>query len=1242
MATPAWKDVMRQCGVDDMTLLSTLTNEAIAQNINERFQDSIIYTYIRDVLISVNPFRWIQGIYSEDIIQSYVGRSPIELPPHIYAVAEDSYRSMLMERDNQCCIISGESGAGKTECAKKIMEYIAAVSGGGGDSQIEHIKKMILETNPLLEAFGNAKTLRNNNSSRFGKYFEIQFTATGAPMGGVITSYLLEKSRIVDQLDGERNFHVFYQFCKGANETERSSFGVYGPESFAMLMCGNTTDVQGIDDIAEYNDMRNAMEVLGLAKDEQDSIFRILAAVMWLGNIEFKEDAREHAKVTDQSVLDFAAGLLGVPPSMLKTALEIREVETKHGLQRGTTYKVPLNNVQAYASKDALAKNVYSALFNWIVDRVNRSLEVTPGPDWMTIGVLDIYGFEVFDRNGFEQLCINYVNEKLQQIFIEFTLRLEQEEYVREGINWTPIDYFNNKIVCDLIEGRRPPGIFLVMDDVAKAVHSQGEGADRALCQRLPTAGGGNNPHFQMRGDHFLIKHYAGDVYYEANGMVERTKDKLSNDMLEVVQMSELAFLNALFPVLPDQANTKKMSTAGGMICKQADLLVKTLTKAMPHYVRCMKPNDNKDPAEFDAPRVMHQIRYLGLLDNVKVRRAGFAYRTEFKKFMDRYFLLSSRTSYAAKLTWNGDARSGSIAVLEDQPFAREEWQIGKTKIFIRHPETLFCLEDNRVNYYHNMSNRIKNAFVTWRHFKDECSTRIKRAYMAWRNYRNECVAVIQNAFRDFKEGAPYHVLKMNNEQNFRGKKERRRYSTTSIRKFFGDYLDMKKQQQLLNAMGPGAHEKVLFSSKAQVVVHPGMFRANKLSPRFLIVTDNSLYLIMLVKTKQGMEHRLDRRIPLADISQVTLSPYGDNYVVVQCPNSQAEWDVVIECDFKTELVGWLSAKGSLSNNVQFADVIQYEMKKKKKNKIKFLKDDQFPEGMYKKDKVKVGSHQAASTQVAVLERKTGRLLGTNQEILPPSAAPVVKKASRGLRQMGGSKWSAPPTASGGSVSAAAPAPAKAKAAPAAAAPSPSRGGGGGPPPRGGGGPPRGRGGAPPRGGGAPPRGGGAPPRGGGAPRGGGGGGASPRGGAPPRGGGGAPRGRGGGGAPRGAGGPPRGRGGAPPRGGGGAPRGRGAGPPRGGGGGPPRGRGAAPRGAGGPPRGRGGASRGRGGGPGASAAPKGPQCKALYFYDAVQDDELTFKEGDLIDIVKKDGDWWLGRFNGNEGLFPANFVEEV
>ncbi len=409
-------------------------------------------------------------------------------------------------------------------------------------------------------------------------------------------------------------------------------------------------------------------------------------------------------------------------------------------------------------------------MFDWIVERINKSMN-PKAQSANVIGVLDIYGFEIFDNNSFEQLCINYVNEKLQQIFIELTLKKEQEEYAFEQIQWTPIKYFNNKIVCDLIEEKRPPGIFSALNDACATAHADPTAADNSFIQRTGMLS--SNPHFDSRGTKFLIKHYAGDVMYNVQGMTDKNKDSLLKDILDLVDSSANSYLQKLFPDRPDPNSKKRPPTAGDRIKASANALVENLMKAQPSYIRTIKPNQNKSPTEYDTQAILHQIKYLGLQENIRVRRAGFAYRNTFEKMVERFYLLSPNTSYAGEYTWQGDARSGCERILTDTGIAREEWQMGVTKAFIKNPETLFALETMRDRYWHNMAMRIQRAYRNYLRYKEECARRIQRM---WKNN---------------KEGLQYIQLRDYGHQVLAGRKERRRFSLLGSRRFMGDYLDV-------------------------------------------------------------------------------------------------------------------------------------------------------------------------------------------------------------------------------------------------------------------------------------------------------------------------------------------------------------------------------------------------------------------------------------------------------------------
>ncbi|KAG9103459.1 class II myosin [Ceratobasidium sp. 370] len=929
-----WKEGFKkkQVGVTDMTLLTTISNESVNENLEKRWKNGDIYTYIGQLNSTLDL-----GIYTEATLESYKGKNRLEMPPHVFAIAESSYYNMKSYKENQCVIISGESGAGKTEAAKRIMQYIAAVSGGQ-DSSITEIKEMVLATNPLLESFGCAKTLRNDNSSRHGKYLEIMFNANAEPIGAQITNYLLEKNRVVGQIANERDFHIFYQFTKGASDEQREAFGLQGPEAYTYTSRSNCLNVASIDDLKDFKDTLQAMNVVGLTADEQNNIFRMIAAILWLGNVQFVEDDGSGSQVTDTGVTDFVAYLLEVDSALVAKAMVSRTVETQRSGRRGSVYDVPLNPAQAASGRDALAKALYNNLFEWIVSRVNISMKPRQATA-QVIGVLDIYGFEIFQDNSFEQLCINYVNEKLQQIFIELTLKTEQEEYVREQIKWTPIKYFNNKIVCDLIEERRPPGIFAALNDATVTAHADPAAADNSFIQRAAALA--SNPHFESRGAQFLVKHYAGDVMYTVAGMTDKNKDALVKDLTDLIGNSGNQFLQTLFPDRPDPNSKKRPPSAGDKIKASAGALVENLMRAQPAYIRTIKPNQNRSATEYDVKAILHQIKYLGLQENIRVRRAGFAYRNTFEKMVERFYLLSPATSYAGEYTWTGDARSGCEKILTDVGIAREEWQMGVTKAFIKNPETLFALETMRDRYWHNMAARIQRA---WRNYL---------------RYKNEAAARIQRFWKNNKEGIAYAETRQYGHEILGGRKERRRFSLLSYRRFMGDYLDVAGRNALggmiKDACGIASGETVHFSSRCQLLVSK-LGRSSKPSPRYIVLTEKAVYLAVTNARDGRISTTLDRKVQLVTIRSVAMSNLRDDWIALNV-NVCEEGDPVISLEFKTEFTATLMRLTRGQMNLLIGPTVEYAKKKEKKQIIKFIKDETIPrDDVYKSHVVHVPS----------------------------------------------------------------------------------------------------------------------------------------------------------------------------------------------------------------------------------------------------------------------------------------------
>ncbi|GAB5572416.1 unconventional myosin-Ie [Prionailurus iriomotensis] len=794
---------VKHSGVDDMVLLSKITENAIVENLKKRYMDDYIF-------------------------------AQYENPPHIYALADNMYRNMIIDRENQCVIISGESGAGKTVAAKYIMSYISRVSGGG--PKVQHVKDIILQSNPLLEAFGNAKTVRNNNSSRF--------------------------------------------LIEGASEEQKHSLGITSMDYYCYLNLSGSYQVDDIDDRREFQETLHAMNVIGIFAEEQTLVLQIVAGVLHLGNISFKE-VGNYAAVESEEFLAFPAYLLGINQDRLKEKLTSRQMDSKWG-GKSESIHVTLNVEQACYTRDALAKALHARVFDFLVDSINKAME--KDHEEYNIGVLDIYGFEIFQKNGFEQFCINFVNEKLQQIFIELTLKAEQEEYVQEGIRWTPIEYFNNKIVCDLIENKvNPPGIMSILDDVCATMHAVGEGADQTLLQKLQMQIG-NHEHFNSWNQGFIIHHYAGKVSYDMDGFCERNRDVLFMDLIELMQSSELPFIKSLFPENLQADKKGRPTTAGSKIKKQANDLVSTLMKCTPHYIRCIKPNETKKPRDWEESslRVKHQVEYLGLKENIRVRRAGYAYRRIFQKFLQRYAILTKATWPS----WRGDEKQGVLHLLQSVNMDSDQFQLGRSKVFIKAPESLFLLEEMRERKYDGYAR------------------------------------VIQKSWRKFVARKKY--VQMREEDLLLNKKERRRNSIN--RNFIGDYIGMDEHPELQQFVGK--REKIDFADT--VTKYDRRFKGVK---RDLLLTPKCLYLIGREKVKQGpdkglVKEVLKRRIEMERILSVSLSTMQDDIFILH----EQEYDSLLESVFKTEFLSLLAKRYEEKTQKQlplkFSNTLELKLKK--------------------------------------------------------------------------------------------------------------------------------------------------------------------------------------------------------------------------------------------------------------------------------------------------------------------------
>lgn len=657
-------------GVDDMTKLAYLHEPGVLYNLASRYTLNEIYTYTGNILIAVNPFRRLPHLYDTSMMEQYKGAAFGELSPHLFAVADTCYRAMINEHGSQSILVSGESGAGKTETTKMLMGYLAFMGGRSG-TEGRTVEQQVLESNPVLEAFGNAKTVKNNNSSRFGKFVEIQFDKHGKISGAAVRTYLLERSRVCQVSDPERNYHCFYMLCSAPPE-DLKKYKLGDPRSFHYLNQTNCYEVANVDDAREYLETRNAMDVVGINQDEQDAIFRVVAAILHLGNIDFiKGKDIDSSKLKDEKShyhLQTAAELLMCDKKALEDSLCKRVIVTPDG-----NITKPLDPAAATTSRDALAKTIYSRLFDWIVDKINSSIGQDPEAKSI-IGVLDIYGFESFKINSFEQLCINLTNEKLQQHFNQHVFKMEQEEYTREEIDWSYVEFVDNQDVLDLIE-KKPGGIIALLDEACMFPKSTHETFAQKMYQTYKAHKRFSKP--KLARTDFTINHYAGDVTYLADQFLDKNKDYVVAEHQDLLTASKCPFVANLFPALPEETSKQsKFSSIGTRFKQQLQSLMETLNTTEPHYIRCIKPNAVLKPGIFENFNVLNQLRCGGVLEAIRISCAGYPTKRTFDEFLDRFGML------APDVLDGSDEKSACIAICDKMGL--RGYQIGKTKVFLR------------------------------------------------------------------------------------------------------------------------------------------------------------------------------------------------------------------------------------------------------------------------------------------------------------------------------------------------------------------------------------------------------------------------------------------------------------------------------------------------------------------------------------------------------------------------------
>ncbi|KAK1412137.1 hypothetical protein QVD17_33137 [Tagetes erecta] len=685
-------------GVDDLMQLSYLNEPSVLYNLQYRYDRDMIYSKAGPVLVAINPFKKIP-LYGNDYIDAYESKSKDS--PHVYAIADTAIREMMRDEVNQSIVISGESGAGKTETAKIAMQYLAALGGGSG------IEYEILKTNPILEAFGNAKTSRNNNSSRFGKLIEIHFSETGKISGAQIQTFLLEKSRVVQCSEGERSYHSFYQLCAGAPPSLREKLNLKGVHEYKYLQQSTCHSINGVNDAEQFHIVVEALDAVHVSKENQENAFAMLAAVLWLGNVTFSViDNENHVEpVIDEALLNVSK-LIGCEAHALKLALSTRKMKAGND---NIVQKLTL--AQAIDTRDALAKSIYSCLFDWLVEQINKSLSVGKHQTGRSISILDIYGFESFDVNSFEQFCINYANERLQQHFNRHLFKLEQEEYIQDGIDWAKVEFDDNEDCLNLFE-KKPLGLLTLLDEESTFPN----GTDLTFAEKLKQHITSNSSFKGERGKAFTVHHYAGEVTYDTSGFLEKNRDLLHLDSIKLLSSCtcELpqAFASNMLS-LSEKPVHGPLHKSGGPDSQKLSVVTKfkgqlfqlmqRLESTTPHFIRCIKPNNSQSPGIYHQGLVLQQLKCCGVLEVVRISRSGFPTRMSHQKFARRYgFLLLKHAALQ-------DPLSVSVAILHQCDILPEMYQIGYTKLFFRTGQ-IGKLEDTRKRTLNGIS-RVQSCF---------------------------------------------------------------------------------------------------------------------------------------------------------------------------------------------------------------------------------------------------------------------------------------------------------------------------------------------------------------------------------------------------------------------------------------------------------------------------------------------------------------------------------------------------
>ncbi|XP_055993389.1 myosin-9 isoform X2 [Sorex fumeus] len=693
--------------VEDMAELTCLNEASVLHNLKERYYSGLIYTYSGLFCVVINPYKNLP-IYSEEIVDMYKGKKRHEMPPHIYAITDTAYRSMMQDREDQSILCTGESGAGKTENTKKVIQYLAHVASSHKSKKDQgELERQLLQANPILEAFGNAKTVKNDNSSRFGKFIRINFDVNGYIVGANIETYLLEKSRAIRQAKDERTFHIFYYLLSGAGEHLKTDLLLEPYNKYRFLSNGHVT-IPGQQDKDMFQETMEAMRIMGIPEDEQIGLLRVISGVLQLGNIAFKKERNtDQASMPDNTAAQKVSHLLGINVTDFTRGILTPRIKVgRDYVQKAQTKE------QADFAIEALAKATYERMFRWLVLRINKALDKTKRQGASFIGILDIAGFEIFDMNSFEQLCINYTNEKLQQLFNHTMFILEQEEYQREGIEWNFIDFGLDLQPCiDLIEKPAgPPGILALLDEECWFPKA----TDKSFVEKVVQEQG-THPKFQKpkqlkdKAD-FCIMHYAGKVDYKADEWLMKNMDPLNDNIATLLHQSSDKFVSELWKdvdriigldqvagmsetAMPGAFKTRKgmFRTVGQLYKEQLSKLMATLRNTNPNFVRCIIPNHEKKAGKLDPHLVLDQLRCNGVLEGIRICRQGFPNRVVFQEFRQRYEILTPNSIPKGFM----DGKQACVLMIKALELDSNLYRIGQSKVFFR-AGVLAHLEEER------------------------------------------------------------------------------------------------------------------------------------------------------------------------------------------------------------------------------------------------------------------------------------------------------------------------------------------------------------------------------------------------------------------------------------------------------------------------------------------------------------------------------------------------------------------